>query len=364
MAHSKTDRHISALMPKLTTTRKSKTLCASKFEAHVGDVLEHCGFDAVHEKITFTFDDLPKGQATPDWLIPDPFVENGLMAVEPKGGDTARSQATFDSFAEMCDDEEAQMSAYLLAKFGFLKLHRNGKTAPAALYKCEECGQWHFSHKEAEHYCPYCQGKEITFVTDKLNDYANEIAKPLWEENWKKREAEYNARMAEFDAAKEYEIRLIERIKTIANNIGWKELTTGEAYNGNGLVIQTDYAYESSYIPDFVYEELPNKFTLFGHATPPLVIGSVIDLPSENDEIVLREIKEMLNTTNLNKHAFVKHFIADHHGIRVLDWTTGGEYKRGGIYTCDECGKHYIASDDHICPFCDGTKHHREGNNG
>lgn len=359
--HKHTDRHIDAFIPKLTTTRKSNTLCGSKFEAHVMDVLEAADLPVKHEPITFTFDDLPKGQATPDFVIPDPWHDGGLMLGEPKGGDTPRAIATFEDFCDKCDDPDDLVTSYMLVKFKFIKLHMDGVTAPAGYFVCDDCGHHFFDFKKHPgRRCPQCDSSNVTFLTDNMNKYANDIAEPIWTENWQRREQQILAIQDEFDAAKDYELRLIEHVKKVAANIGWDELMTGEGYTDgyhDGLVIGTDYAYEAEYIPDFVYEELPNKYKLFGHATPPLALVSVCEMPSENDELVFEELRE----TIVGGHAFVKHAILDHTGFRVLDWTTDGNYEPGAIYICDEpdCGKTYIAPHDHYCPYCDGEHHHQ-----
>lgn len=362
--HRGTDRHIAALKAKLTTTFLKGELCRSGLEAHVGDVLEHCGIEYAHEAVKFCMPNLPTGNSTPDFLIEDPFHPGGTLIIEPKGGDTTRGVATFREFVKRAasrhNGEGLDITGYMLAKYGFLKLYTDRKTGPAALYHCEDCGKYHFAHKEPAHLCPYCQATpdRIEYVTDKLNEYANLRNRELWEANWEAIEAVILADQEAYDKAKDYEKRLLRRLIQVKTEIGWEELVPGDNAQ-EPLHIQTPFAYEGMYIPDFYYEEMPNSIPLLGHAVPPLVLVSVSEQPSENDEIVFQHIHDWI----VAGHEFVKHAVLSLEGFKVLDWTTDGEYKDGAIFTCPDCGKHYIAPYGAECPFCgslNGKEYHKQ----
>ena len=359
MGHYKVNRHISAWKAKLTTTMILGELCASTLEAHLGDVLEHSGIPYIHEGVRIIFPTLAKGSYSPDFIIEDPFHTGCYQCAEAKGATTEKADATVSEMSLFIDrsnkrhnDKGFNITSFVMPRMDHIDMYFNGKECYGGFYECKECGKRYFAPLAWEHNCPHCDAEydNISLLGTKVNDMANEWNEALWKPNWEDFEARIKAEQAAFDEAKEYENRVLAFMKRVRKELGWTELRDGND-SDDPIRIQTPYAKDGMYEPDFYYEEVPIKSKSYGFAHKPLVLIAICELADKNDKLCLSHVRDLVSSRN---HEFVRLVVLNSRGVHVCDWTTDGKFVDGGVYTCHDCGNHFIARRDYGCPFCGG----------
>lgn len=330
-------------------------LYRSGLEARCANAMKRLGMPYAYEPASFPLPNIVGGYYTPDYIIDDPYVEGGRQVAEAKGWLSNKARAAAKSFKSKADDpnDVHKVTSYVQIWTDHIDLHRDGKDYVAAVYKCDDCdGPGYFAPVTADHSCPHCGSQHVTYITRDMNEWDNEQYKKEWTKNWERAQAVIQKNWKEFKEASEINSRNAEQLRRIA-----KHYSAWELEPADGVIrFMSPVEEHGYYVPEFTYTEPFKNRKTKGTAFDPIAIVSCENRPTTERQNTFDMLREYVKDPT---NPLVKHAVYNDRGWFVADAFTGGEYKHGHLYECQnpECGKVYPAGEGYeVCPCC-GNKH-------